>query len=1724
MGPRYRHGWAACPARGLLLLLTFSIGAQAQFVTALHSPFAAGTNPQSVVIQDFNGDSWNDIAVADFNNNAVNVLINTHAPGGGFTSTSYPVGHGPTALVLADFNDDTLTDIAVLNSTDHTVTILFGDGEGNFTVDPHGPFPSGPQPTAIGVGDFNGDEQADIAITNFTGTLTVLLGLGSGDFVAASGSPFPVGAGPRGLAVADFNDDLTSDIAVVNSLSNNVTVLRGGMGSPILTPVTGSPFATGANPVAVAVGDFDGDFKPDLAIANKDDGTLTVLLNNAFNSFSPSIAGPIPAGFSPTALTAGFLNGDSFDDIAVTNANGFVTVLYSAQNGEFVPSPNSPFAVGSSPVGVSFGSMRGIDINDITVVNSGSNNVSILFNEVGSGPFGPEIATPILSSAVTADVPDHLNAITAGTNPPGGLINLWIGGYYDVADSFTVTWQDTATSISTDLTGLIQGTTTSLLEVSVPQSLFAGPVSGVDTVNIIITDTTLGLSASAPFLINPPMSAPQLCFQGATQGVPYTQTYVTGGTPPYPIVSYGSGSDQPPGFPGTPTVPMTATATATGNYSFSLTVTDSWNNIFFSNFFNLQVAGIPGIALNPSSVPAGSGDTPLSITGSNLLQPTVFNSCSFAGSQIYWGPFPSGMPLTTSVTGASAASTTIPGALLQSPGTVLVMVQQPGPGGAPSNLQPFMILAPAISGLSPPSINAGAAGFTLTVTGSSYLPGSQIVFGGTPLTTTFGGSGTLTAEVSASQVSTFGPVNVTVVNPGGSTSSVSTFTVMASAISGLIPSSVVAGSAGFTLTVNGPSFVSGSQIFFGATGLTTNFVNGTTLTAPVTAAMVSLAGPVPITVVSPGPFTTPPFTFTVTPAPHPTPTITLPLQSSVLAAAGPTFGNAITSGTAIPGFLLYINGFFNDGFSHTVTWLNTSTNASTAFTTASGIQSVSQTQIVVSIPAALFSALVSGPVTANITVTEQQAIPSPPPPVVSNAAPFLINPPLATTAVTFPDGTVGTAYSQALSFTGGTSPFTSSLFSGTLPPGLSLSSAAGPLAGTPTAPGLFSFAIQIADAWGNTAHASDTLQTVAVPTIVPPLAPASALAGSAALQLTVNGTNFIVPSGAQPGSVLEWIAPGSSPVALPTVVANATQLTATVAASLLASPVTAGIVVLQPNGVASNNVPFSVLGPGISTLSPSSITAGSLGFTLSVSGSNFETGSQILFGGTALGTTFVSSSNLTATVNAPQVAIPGPVNVTVVNPGSVPSAAAIFTVMVNPFPTPSITPPLQSSLLTSTTPNLGHGITGGANLTGFKLYIAGNFDAGDNTTVTWMNTGTSVSTTFTTDTGIQSITPTQIVVIVPSSLFSQTLVIQQTVNVTVTQQEPIASPPPPVTSNAAPFFINPKPNTNITIFPPGTPGVPFSFTGPIVGGSPPFTFTVFSGTLPPGLTLTPDSGVLSGTPTVPGDYSFGIEVTDVWGDTVDVQEYMQVAGPPSITVGIAPSSVPAGTPGVQATINGNGFLAPASAGSGVLPGTVAEWLTPGASPVALATTVTSDSLATAVIPANLLVSPLNAQIVMMQPSGLTSNPMPFTVLPPVLSGLLPASATAGSASFTLTASGANFLNGSQISFAGTPLATAFLGSGTLSAPVSAALVSKAGVYSVTVTNPGGAISAAVAFPVLSKITILTASLPPAQTGVLYDVVLAATGGTLPYTWSATGLPASVTVNPATGEIRGAWNT
>src|SRR5205807_1266513 len=104
--------------------------------------------------------------------------------------------------------------------------------------------------------------------------VSILLGTGTGSFSAATN--FAVGSNPISVAIGDFNGDGKSDLAVANQLSNNVSILLGS-GTGSFSAATN--FVVGASPISVAIGDFNGDGKSDLAMANAD-SNVSILLNN----------------------------------------------------------------------------------------------------------------------------------------------------------------------------------------------------------------------------------------------------------------------------------------------------------------------------------------------------------------------------------------------------------------------------------------------------------------------------------------------------------------------------------------------------------------------------------------------------------------------------------------------------------------------------------------------------------------------------------------------------------------------------------------------------------------------------------------------------------------------------------------------------------------------------------------------------------------------------------------------------------------------------------------------------------------------------------------------------------------------------------------------------------------------------------------------------------------------------------------------------------------------------------------------------------------------------------------------------------------------------------------------------------------------------------------------------------------------------------------------------
>jgi uncharacterized protein (TIGR03437 family) len=394
-------------------------------------PFLSG--PQSIVSGDFNGDGIADLAVATIDG-PIWILLGNGS--GGFAATSgspYTAGSNPTCIVVGDFNGDGFADLAIANESSASLTVLLGDGSGGFTQAKGSPFAVGPHPYAVAVGDFNDDGIQDLVATSIDNVaVIVLLGNGQGGFSAAG--TFSVGLGPMSVAVADFNGDGFDDVATANNFDNTVSVLLGN-GAGGFTAAPGSPFAVGASPIAIAVGDFNLDGIPDLAVANQAAASLSVLIGNGSGGFAAATGSPFPVpgrvggpASEPIGLVVGDLNGDGFPDVAVANYGpSCVTVLMGNGKGGFTAAVGGPFPVGALPYSVVVNDFNGDGIEDIATANRGAQNITVLLG--GTAPTSSVLST---TSPLT---------IAAGQSIPLTLTVSDTGGGFD-SPTGTATFKD----------------------------------------------------------------------------------------------------------------------------------------------------------------------------------------------------------------------------------------------------------------------------------------------------------------------------------------------------------------------------------------------------------------------------------------------------------------------------------------------------------------------------------------------------------------------------------------------------------------------------------------------------------------------------------------------------------------------------------------------------------------------------------------------------------------------------------------------------------------------------------------------------------------------------------------------------------------------------------------------------------------------------------------------------------------------------------------------------------------------------------------------------------------------------------------------------------------------------------------------------------------------------------------------------------------------------------
>jgi hypothetical protein len=402
----------------------------ANLTFAAAQTFATGNrsisnDANAVAAADFNGDGKPDLVVANLQDVTVSVLLNT-TTAGATTVTLQPqqtfaAASGPIALAVADFNGDGKPDIAVACFSAHAVAVLLnttapGSLIPSFTA--RQTFAVGTDPQGVAAADFNGDGKPDLVVSNASdNTVSVLLNTtaaGAGTVSFAAQQTFATGSLPLSVAVADVNGDGRPDPIIPNDQDNTVSVLLNttAAGASTVTLAAQQTFATGVHPDFAIAGDFDGDGRPDLAVADATNNALSVLANTtAAGATSASFADQLlfPVGAEPQAgaVVAADFNGDGLPDLAA----GDISVLLNTSR---------PVA---NPQAVTTGQGQAITIT-----------------LTGSAPAGDA-----LTFAITAN-PSHGGL--SGLNATTGQVTYTPTGTYTGPDSFSFTVTDTTTGLT----------------------------------------------------------------------------------------------------------------------------------------------------------------------------------------------------------------------------------------------------------------------------------------------------------------------------------------------------------------------------------------------------------------------------------------------------------------------------------------------------------------------------------------------------------------------------------------------------------------------------------------------------------------------------------------------------------------------------------------------------------------------------------------------------------------------------------------------------------------------------------------------------------------------------------------------------------------------------------------------------------------------------------------------------------------------------------------------------------------------------------------------------------------------------------------------------------------------------------------------------------------------------------------------------------------------------
>jgi hypothetical protein len=423
------HGFGQASAANIVFFgaVQATVSTASDTLLTVYVPNVATFQPITVTVNNLTACSANSFIVTHPGNSNGPFTSTSFLPGANLSSGIYP-----HSITFGDFNNDGKIDMLVSKGSSATVAVYANtSSSGKISFSTQQDLPAlGFSHEGSATADFDGDGKLDIVIANSFNSPSVSVYRNTSTGLNISFAPkidYAADNGPYTVAVGDIDGDGKPDMIVANNGSDTISFYKNTSSAGIISFAPKIDFKAGTNPYSIAIRDLDNDGKPDIAVTTQGSSSALLVMQNTtlggVVSFNTAINVAALAG--PFIVSIGDLDGDGIPDLAVASSgnSSIIVVKNVSTPGNFSFDTPQSFATGTYPDCVALSDLDGDGKPDMISCNRNSNNISVLRNTSTAGniSFDSHVdyaagAVPIFTAAADLDGDGRADIVCANSS------------------------------------------------------------------------------------------------------------------------------------------------------------------------------------------------------------------------------------------------------------------------------------------------------------------------------------------------------------------------------------------------------------------------------------------------------------------------------------------------------------------------------------------------------------------------------------------------------------------------------------------------------------------------------------------------------------------------------------------------------------------------------------------------------------------------------------------------------------------------------------------------------------------------------------------------------------------------------------------------------------------------------------------------------------------------------------------------------------------------------------------------------------------------------------------------------------------------------------------------------------------------------------------------------------------------------------------------------------